>query len=321
MLVRSTVDIIADEESITIMPDLITIPRATQNPALASLNATNPAYLASLVTAASEAVRRECGREFILSAFTEYHSGGIYIREALRLRQYPVAEITRVAASPRPAMLVENVDPITNQRATFETTATALRLVTVASAVLTTTDLLYATYPTVAQLAAAVNGLGDGWSASVRNEFANWPSADFKALQGAVGALNGGRDLEMYTEMVQPFAAWPLAGDFDDGFQSATGWRLDEHTGELFGRFPRGQLNIRIDYRAGYSTVPQAIQEACVQLTQDLYQAALVNNTLQKSTLGASSVTLKNTSTAPQLSPKVQLLLAPYRDYAKAIFR
>ena len=77
------------------MPDLITISRAAQNPTLASLNATNPAYLASLVTAASDSIRRECGREFILAAFTEYHSGGIYIREPLRLRQYPVAEITR----------------------------------------------------------------------------------------------------------------------------------------------------------------------------------------------------------------------------------
>jgi len=306
------------------MPDLITIPRAAQNPTLASLSATNPAYLASLVTAASDSIRRECGREFILAAFTEYHSGGIYIREPLRLRQYPVAEITWVAASPRAALLIQNVDSVTNQRATFETTSVALRLVRVASAVLSTTDLLNATYPTVAQLATAVNGLANGWSATVRNDFANWPSADFKALQGAVSALNGGRDLEMYSEIVQPFTAWPGGGgdgDWDDGFQGTTGWRLDEETGEMFGRFPRGQLNIRIDYRAGYGTVPQAVQEACVQLTQDLYQAALVNNTLQKSTLGASSVTLKDTSTAPQLSPKVQLLLAPYRDYAKAIFR
>ncbi|HWE02445.1 MAG TPA: hypothetical protein VG326_08535 [Tepidisphaeraceae bacterium] len=306
------------------MPDLITISRACQNPTLMSLSASNPAYLASLVTAASDSVRRECGREFLLAAFSEYHSGGIYIREPLRLRQYPVAEITRVAASPRAALLIQNFDDASNQRATFETTSTALRLVTVASAVLTTTDFLYATYPTVAQLAAAVNALGNGWSATVRNDLTNWPSADFKPLQGAVSALNGGHDLEMYSEIVQPFTAWPSSGgdgDWDDGFQGASGWRLDEETGELFGRFPRGQLNIRIDYRAGFVTTPQAIQEACVQLAQDLYQAALVNNTLQKSTLGASSVTLKNTSTAPQLSPKVQLLLAPYRDYAKAIFR
>ena len=306
------------------MPDLITPARAAQNPPLAALAASNPAYLASLITAASDAVRQTCRRELTLSAFAEYHSGGIYIREPLRLRQFPVVEITRVAAGPRPALLVQNVDAITNQRATVETTVTSLRLVRIASAVLTTSDLLYATYPTVAALAAAVNALGGGWSATIRNDFANWPSADFKPLQGAVSALLGGRDLEMYSETVQPFTGWPYsAGDAqgDDGFQGAAGWRLDEETGELFGRFPRGQLNIRIDYSAGFAIVPQAVQEACVQVVQDLYQAGLVNNTLKKATLGPSSMELKNTSTAVQMSPKVQLLLAPYVDYAKVIFR
>jgi hypothetical protein len=306
------------------MPDLITIARATQNPTLASLGATNPAYLASLVGAASETVRLSCRRDFTLTDYTEYHSGGIYIREPLRLRQFPVAEITRVAAGPRPALLVQNADSITNQRATVETTTTALRLVRIASAVLSTTDLLFTTYPTIAALAAAVNTLGGGWSATVRNDFSNWPSADLKPLQGAISALGGGRDLEIYSEIVQPFTTWPYAAgeaQCDDGSQSATGWRLDEETGELFGRFPRGQLNIRIDYRAGFASIPQPVQEACVQLAQDLYQAGLVNSTLKKSTLGASSVELNVTTSAAQMSSKVQLLLAPYRDYAKVIFR
>jgi hypothetical protein len=306
------------------MPDLITLARAAQNPTLAALAASNPGYLASLISAASDSVRQNCRRQLTLSSFTEYHGGGIYIREPLRLREYPVAEVMRVAASPRPALLVQNVDAATNQRATVETTAAGVRLVRIASAVLTSTDLPYATYPTVAALAGAINVLGNGWSATIRNDFANWPSADFKPLQGAVSALLGGRDLEMYSEIVQPFTAWPYsAGEaqWDDGFQSAAGWRLDEETGELFGRFPRGQLNIRIDYRAGYASIPQAVQEACVQVVQDLYQAGLVNNTLKKATLGSSSVELKDTSVVVQMSPKVQLLLAPYVDYAKVIFR
>ena len=305
------------------MPDLITNTRAIQNPTLATLNATNPAYLASLITAASSAVRGMCRREFTLTSFSEYHSGGTYIREPLRLRQYPVAEITRVAANPLPALLVQNTDSITNQRATVETTTTALRLVRIPSAVLTTTDLLFATYPTIATLAAAANALGGGWSAIIRNDFANWPSADFKPLQGAVSALFGGRDLEIYSDAIQPFIGGPYsAGEAEwVGFECAAGWRLDEETGELFGRFPRGQLNIRIDYSAGYATIPQDVQEACVQLVQDLYQAGLVNNTLKKATLGSSSVTLKDSSAVAHMSPKVQLLLAPYVDYAKGIFR
>ena len=58
-----------------------------------------------------------------------------------------------------------------------------------------------------------------------------------------------------------------------------------------------------------------------MQVATDLYQAGLVNNTLKKATLGPSSVELKDSSAAVQMSPKAQLLLAPYMDYAKVIFR
>src|SRR5882724_10381469 len=104
------------------MVDLITPSRAGQNPALAQLASTGPAYLASLISAASDAIRRTCGRDFTLGSYTEYHNGGIYVREPLRLRQFPVVEITRVAAGPMPALLVQNGDANTNQRATVETT-------------------------------------------------------------------------------------------------------------------------------------------------------------------------------------------------------
>ena len=306
------------------MSDLISISRAAQIPALAAVAAANPAYLGSLVSAASDAIRRRCGRDFTLSSYTEYHSGGIYILEPLRLRHFPVAELTRVAAGPRPALLARNIDAVTNQRATIETTTTGLRLVRVASAVLSTTDLLFATYPTVGAMAAAINALGNGWTAIARDGFANFPSADFKPLQGAVGVLACGRDLEIHVETVQPFSACAaLEGEpaLADGSSGGAGWRLDEETGEVYGRFPRGQLNIRVDYRAGFASVPQAVQEACAQLAQDLYQAGLVNNTLKKATLGPSSVELKSSAGASLLSPKVRLLLAPYVDYAKLMFR
>ena len=76
---------------------------------------------------------------------------------------------------------------------------------------------------------------------------------------------------------------------------------------------------MRIDYSAGFATVPQPIQEATVQLVQDLYQASLVNNTLQKATFGASSIGLKSDTSTSQVSGKVQALTAPYIDHSKLI--
>ena len=305
------------------LPDLITNARAIQCASLATLNISNPAYLASLISAASDAIRNACNRDFSQATYTEYYSGGIYIREPLRLRQFPVLEITRIAANPRPALLVQNVDAGTNQRATVETTTTSLRIVRIASATPVTNDLPFTTYPTLAQMAAAINALGGGWQSQVIGEFAAWPSADLKPLQGAATALFGGRQLELYTEDLQPFINWPPGDPWggESGSQSLTGWRLDDETGEIFGRFPRGQLNVRIDYSAGFTTPPQAIQEAAAQLVVDLYNAGLVNNTLKKATLGTGSFELKDQSKAAVLSNKVSMLLAPYVDHSKVIFR
>ncbi len=311
------------------MTDLITNSRTIQNATLSALDNSNPSYLASLITAASDAIRHACHRDFTQTSYTEYYSGSANpgAAEPLRLRQYPVVEITRVASSPRPALIVVNSDSATNQRATVETTQTAVQLVRVASAVPTTVMLNYADYPTVGQLAGAINALADGWSASVQTQtitgdFSKWPTADFRPLQGAVTAFLGGACLEIYTEDIEPFllaTSFP-AGVFD-GSGPGFGWRLDDETGELYARFPRGRLNIRIDYSAGYASVPQAVQEATVQLAQDLYQAGLVNSTLKKATLGGSSIEVQSQSSTAALSGKVQLLIAPYVDYSKLMFR
>lgn len=303
------------------LPDLITLSRAIQNASLASLNSANPSYLASLITAASDAVRGACHRDFSQTSYTEYYSGGIYIREPLRLRQFPVTEITRIATNPRSALRVQNVDSGTNQRATVETTTTALRLFRIAAATPVTTDLSFAAYPTLSQMAAAINALGGGWASEVIDQFGNWPSADLKPLQGAAIALFGGRELELYTEDLDPFINWPPGDPWGSDAGCSCGWRLDDETGELYGRFPRGQLNIRIDYTAGFASIPPAVQEACVQLVLDLYNAGLVNSTLKKATLGNGSFEVQSQTSTAVLSGKVSLLLAPYVDFSKTILR
>jgi hypothetical protein len=299
------------------LPDLITSDRAGQNASLAALSSSNPAYLASLITAASDCIRHATHRDFSQTSYTEYHSGGIYIREPLRLRQYPVVEISRIATNPQPAISIQNSNGVTNQRATIETTSTGIRLVRIASANVSTSDLAFSTYTTLGSVASAINAIGNGWTAQSLGTFANWPTTDLKPLQGAVSALGVARSFEIYTEDVSPFSNWP-PGDCDD---AAPGWRLDDETGQLYARFPRGHLNIRIDYTAGFSAIPQAVQEACVQLACDLYNAGLVNTTLKKATLGAGSFELKDQSSTAVLSGKVSMLLARYVDYSRTIFR
>ena len=308
------------------LADLITTDRAVQNTALAALQSSSPAYLSSLITAASDMIRRRCNRDFVQSAYSEYYSGGVYQNAPNPAAAVPGPRGNASGEQSTAGVRVLNFDSATNQRATVETTTTGLTLFRVASGVPTSVSLAYGTYVTIGSLAAAINILGAGWSATVQpqgitGDFSKWASTDFKPLQGAVSVLVGGANLEVYSEELPRIGSWAGDAGDQDCAGRAAGWRLGEETGELFGRFPRGQLNIRIDYSAGFVTVPEPIQEAAVQLVQDLYQASLVNNTLKKATLGASSVELKSGTVTSQMSGKVQALIGPYIDHSKMISR
>src|SRR5262249_18344088 len=160
----------------------------------------------------------------------------------------PVVEITRVATSLRGALVVQNFNGIMNQRATVETMSSGLRLVRVASAVATTVDLPYADHPTITSMASAINAIGSGWNAMIRNGFDYWASSDLRPVQGAMSVLRDWRDLEIYAEAIGQLAGLPFMPEGPDD-TGTTGWRLDDETGELYGRLPRGWLNIRVDYR------------------------------------------------------------------------
>jgi hypothetical protein len=316
------------------MPDLITQARATQNATLSALNATNPPYLTSLITTASDSIRQYCRRDFTQTNYVEYQSGGIYKGEAIRLRQWPVTNISRVAANPVAALLVQNNGTIA-QRATVQTVASTDNLSTASillsemdSGVPSSASILTTTYPTLGTLAAAISAVS-GWTCTVYGNIANiditkYPSADLRILQGAVSAIGPGSYLEIYSEDIYPwglgvgggYGSWSWGGDFAGGY----GWRLKSETGELFGIFPCGQSNLRIDYTAGYAVIPQPVQEACVQMIQDLYQASLINSNVSMAKIGTYTYETKSTATAGMVSGKVQQLLAQYVDFSRVIF-
>jgi hypothetical protein len=299
--------------------DLVSSDRAIENAVLAGLATANPSYFASLVSAASDAIRRECHREFTVRSYTEYH-GGVPNQRVLRLRQFPVVAITRVATA-TPALQVTN-NGSAAQRATVATADTGLMLVTVSSGVVSSTTLAYVSYPTLASVVSALAALGGGWAAQplsgAYGSFASWPSADLRSNQGALTALAGGATLEIYQDY--PASGSPAEG-WADADASPGAWRLDSQTGELFGHWPRGQLNIRIDYSAGFAVVPEAIQEACVQLAADLYGQSQLNGAIQNARVGSAAYSLNTSARALTRSPKIFGLIASYIAHDRVIAR
>jgi hypothetical protein len=290
---------------------LVSTDRLTQNAALATLNAANPTLVASLLAAATTAIQRYTKRVIFSASYAEYVSGGNYPYDQIFFAEFPVTAVTRVATNPQAVLTVYNSDSTSNQRATIATTSTGLTLYRLSSGVATTSQLTSASYPTLQALATAITALGHGWTASVAGPYASHPTADLRPLQGAYTALNGGASLEMFLEEV----TGPFTESDSRSWGTTYGWRLDAGAGILFGRFPHGHLNVRVDYTAGFEVIPDDLQEACCQLVGDFYNASLTNKSLKSERVGPYAYELA--TMADYMSPTVRSICEHYKDRGK----
>jgi hypothetical protein len=303
--------------------DLITLSRAYQN----LQGVTNQdALLGVLISAASDAIEKYCCRDFVSTAYDELYSGNGQRR--LLLRQYPIISVQSVRYRPVTVLKITNTDA-TNVQARVTVTSSGLTLVRVKNGVKTTdTSVTFAGNATLTAVAAAVNALGNGWSAQVVGDATNygsWPSSDLywppsfptfgggTSGQGALQCVAGSfAELKMHT--------YEMAGYQWD----SRGWLLRAipytdpellHPEDLV--WPVGINNLRVQYTAGYSTVPEALQEACAEWVAAMYFQAsrdpLLSNQLTSS--GVASA-WKGVPGAPP--DHIATLLAPYRRHTVA---
>lgn len=242
------------------MSDLITSARAKYGINQATFTAAEDTTIAALVTAVSKAVRRYCRREFDSQSFDQLYSGDGGC--SLPLDQYPILTVSRVAGSPASVLTVTNTSSA-NQRATVAVSSTGLTLVRVASGTTSTdTSVTFAGNVTVQAVKNAVNALGNGWSVSIPDTtYSLWPSADLRATQGAVSAKDADAPLRIFVEDVDDFTT-----------DEARGWLIRPS-----GGWTAGVNNYRVVYTAGYSTVPEDVQEACAEWVAALFWLTKAN--------------------------------------------
>jgi hypothetical protein len=308
--------------------DLITIARAYQ--ALPSSISGIDSLMQVFVTAYSEAIEKYCRRRFVKTAYDELYNGGGDRR--LLLREYPILQVDSVRYRPVTVLKVTNTTAA-NVQARVQVTSTGISCIRVNAGSKTTETLQsFASNPTLSAMATAINGLGNGWSAQYVGDSTNygsWPSADLYVpgsygdtlegsgvlqSQGAQQCVNGSfAELKMHT--------YELAGYQWD----SRGWllRAIPYTDpELLQPedlvFPTGINNFRVQYTAGYSTVPEAVQEACARwVAYGYYKAqrdpALVNQVPSSGTVSGWQVP----STGQPPSDVIELL-APYRRHTVA---
>jgi Phage gp6-like head-tail connector protein len=298
--------------------DLITLARAKQNIQAIADNSQD-ALLGSLITSVSDAIEKYCRRYFVAATYDELYNGNGDRR--LLLRQYPLQSVQSVRYRPVTVLKIINQDQSTNQQARVIVNNVAVVLQAVASGATSTISVNYGGYPTLALMAAQMNtlGSGTGWNAQVvgdSNDYGKWPSADLYVKpsfgdgitsQGALTARGVYAELKMHT--------YELAGyQFD-----ARGWLLRAipytdpellHPEDLV--FPPGINNFRVQYTAGYTTIPESVQEACAEWVSELYWLTQRDPNVERSTLVGQ---VWNISGPNQ---KVIALLAPFRRHTIA---
>lgn len=287
--------------------DLITRARAYQS--LQGVTGVD-SLLDTLITAASDAIARWCGRSFHSRAVEELHDAG---GEVLLLREYPVQAVTWVRGNPQVVLRVENTSTTLNQRATVAITSTGLTLTRVASGVTTSvTSVTWATYPTLGQVADAIDALGNGWAGQAVADYALWPSADLylppawgdgTQSGGALNALGLEAGLRMHLRDLADFT-WDPRGFV---YLGDTGW--SDGCSTIWDTY-------RVKYTAGYTTIPEAVQQACADWVAHLYFRCLRDPALQAdSSAPASGTATYRTFVTPDSPPHpVAALLSPYRQ-------
>ncbi len=235
------------------MADLITSAYAKRRINQSSFTSSEDTTISELIAAVSKAVRRYCRREFDSQSFDQLHGGSGDAK--LILSEYPILSVGRVATSPTTVLTVRNTSG-SNQRATVAVTSTGLTLTRVAAGTTTTdTSVTWASNATVQAVKTAVDALGNGWSASIPDStYSLWASSDLRSPQGALSAKDRDAPLRIHAEDVE---------DFD--VDSARGWLLRSDGWE------EGVNNFRVVYTAGYSTVPEDVQQAAAEWVAALF--------------------------------------------------
>jgi len=276
------------------MSNLITRARAIGNLDNRATTSDENTTLDALIAAVSRGIENYCWRTFAVTSYDDIYPGND--RSELVLRNYPIASIERVAFAPLPVMRITNTSA-SNQRATVKVTATGLELVRVASGTPATDTIHFSDQVTLSALATAINALGNGWAAAVINSVDNLrASADLRALQGAFPAMNANAELRLHTS--------ELAGFHVDAERGCL-TRADGLT------WHGGLHSWRIVYSAGFSDVPDDVQEACAEWVAQLFWQTKRDPGLTSEALPGtvSRVALRD------MPASVKLLLGPYRNW------
>jgi hypothetical protein len=264
---------------------------------------TDDAVLEKAIDRATARIESYVGRQILSRSYAEWRSGaGV---DTIRLHQWPVTQVTNVWTGNYAALVVSSGDA-TDIRASIavnqETGTNAVSLTRTTSAgTSTTTNLALGTYPTTTSLATAI-GSTAGFACSLGK---NIRSVQLRPRAGADTIL----------ATVTLFAADTASEytyDYDTGRLSIdpswwAQWPMDR------GVMPDAVKSVLVEYTAGYATVPDDIEQACIEVAAMMYRDRRRDSGLASESLGDYSYTRANRA---EVDAVMAGLLSDWREIA-----
>jgi len=256
----------------------------------------NDAKLEMIIDAVSDRIESYCGRKFLTRSYSETFSG--HGDERLRLKHAPITAISRVCVGRVDAVKCTGTGTSIYE-ATVTVSSTALTMLLMAGAGNTTSTITLADYTTLTTLVAAATA-ETGWTVTLEHSDGNWASADLIAT-GALHCLSPDTAiLQVWEDFCYDYEVDWEAGELIHG---GDGWT-------------RGSRNIYVEYTAGYTAVPDDVEQAACELVKDCYDLAGRDGTLVAETVGSHRwqalvrAQPLNDSIADKLAPHRRIWLA-----------
>jgi len=276
-------------------PTLLSAERAKIMIAQSSFTAREKKLVDHLTRAVSAAAQSYCRRTFSLREYDEIHHG--CDQPALSLRNPPIRQVQRVAYWTTPALSIQNT-AAGCLRSTAQVALDGLKLQRATSAgIFTEATILLADDINVAEAAAAVTALGNGWVGAAVAPYGDYPTSDLRALQGSFACKSAPALLKLHAYDLDDFET-----DDDAGLlYRASGAQWGDEPPGSFLAWPGGRNAYRVIYSAGWSEIPQDVQQACAEWVADLFWSGQERPVQVGELLPTSHV---------------RLLLSPYRRHA-----
>lgn len=226
------------------------------------------------INSASAIMERYCARVFKSASYRQLYHGTD--TPGLRLRQYPVTAVSRVAIEPVNALKVDNSSTDAKD-ATVANDGTNVALVVIGGVNAVSTNAAIGSN-TITQLAVLINAVGKGFTATVEPNAGSWPATElFKSP--AQGCLGFGVSL-----LVPGKSESATRMESSSGILRRDNYRFPTFAGHDYpirtefetapgARWPRGLFNICVSYTAGFSTTPYDLELLCNELSANLLRA------------------------------------------------